>query len=250
MTRIVGRFTAGFMLPLKGGLLLLRHRRLLALATVPLVLNLLLYLAALALVVHYYEQWFGLLVAQPQAWYWFVGYVVLRLVAFVLLLAALVFSFVFVGTALTAPFLEVLSAHVERLLRGPETLTFGRPLSWLRDLRRALGHALLLLLLWLGLFPLSFLPGLGHLLWMVGSWLLLAYNFTAFALEHRRWSFREQWRLLLREWAATLGFGAAVFVVLLLPLFGLVLLPIAAVGGTLLVLEIETQHPLCSRLLI
>lgn len=242
MARTIGRFVAGFMLPLKGGLLLLGHRRLLALAAVPLVLNLLLYLAALALVVHYYEEWFGLLIAQPQTWYWLVGYVVLRLAAFVLLLAALVFSFVFVGTALAAPFLEVLSVHVERLLRGPEALTPVRPLPWLRALLRALGHAVLLLLLWLGLFPLSFLPVLGHMLWLVGSWLLLAYNFAAFAAE-RRWSFREQWRRLLREWAATLGFGAAVFVVLLLPLLGLVLLPTAAVGGTLLVLEIERRHP-------
>jgi len=229
-------------LPLKGGLLALRHRHLLALAVVPLILNLMLYLAALALVVHYYEEWFGLLFAQPQAWYWLVSYVILRLVAFVLLLAALLFSFVFVGTALAAPFLEVLSARVERVLQGQDALTPVRPLPWLRDLVRALGHAFLLLLLWMGLFPLSFLPGLGHVLWLVGSWLLLAYNFASFALERRRWSFREQWRMLLREWAATLGFGAAVFLVLLLPLVGLVLLPTAAVGGTLLVLEIDTRH--------
>ena len=219
-------------MPLQGGVLLLRHRRLLAVAAVPLGLNLLLYFAALALVVHYYEEWFGLLFAQPQAWYWLVGYVVLRLVAFVLLLAALVCSFVFVGTALAAPFLEVLSARVERLLQDP----------WLRDLVRALGHAVLLLLLWIGLFPLSFLPGLGQVFWLVGSWVLLAYNFAAFALERRRLSFREQWRWLLREWAATLGFGAAVFVLLLLPLVGLVLLPTAAVGGTLLVLEIDRRQ--------
>jgi uncharacterized protein involved in cysteine biosynthesis len=144
MARAIGRFIAGLVLPLKGGILLLRHRRLLALAAVPLVLHLLLYLAALALVVHYYEEWFGLLFAQPQARYWLVGYVVLRFLAFVLLLAALVFSFVLVGTALAAPFLEVLSTRVERLLQGPEVLTpVVPPLPWLRDLVRALGHAVL-----------------------------------------------------------------------------------------------------------
>jgi uncharacterized protein involved in cysteine biosynthesis len=103
--------------------------------------------------------------------------------------------------------------------------------QWLLDFVRVLGHAALLLVLWLGLLLLSFLPGLGHVLWLVGSWLLRAYNFAAFALERRRWSFREQWRCLLRAWATTLGFGAAVFVLLLLPLLGLVLLPTAAVGG-------------------
>jgi len=75
-----------------------------------------------------------------------VGYVILRLVAFLLLLAALLFSFVFVGTALAAPFLEMLSARVERVLQGQDALTPVRPLPWLRDLVRVLGHAFLLLL--------------------------------------------------------------------------------------------------------
>jgi CysZ protein len=162
-------------------------------------------------------------------------------VAFVGLLLVLFFSFVFVGTALAAPFLEILSARVEEVVQGARAPL--RPPQGLREFVRVVGHTILLLVFWLGLLLLSFLPGLGHMLWLVGSWLLLAYNFAAFALERRRWSFREQWRRLLRAWAATLGFGAAVFVLLLLPLLGLVLLPTAAVGGTLLVLEIERQAP-------
>src|ERR1051325_152097 len=129
MVRTVTQFFTGFLLPLKGGLLLLRPRRLLAVAAAPLLLDILLYLTAFLLVVHYYEEWFGLLWAQPDAWYWYAGYVVLRFAAFVLLLALLFFSFVFIGTAVASPFLEVLSARVEQLLQEQETTASAPHLS-------------------------------------------------------------------------------------------------------------------------
>jgi len=243
MKSIIWRFVAGFVLPLKGGLFLLRHRRLLALATAPFVLNILLYTAALICVVRYYDVWFALLFERPQAWYLLIGYAVLHLLTFLLILAVFLFSFVFVGTALAAPFLEVLCARVEHVLQNQPEIPPVRSHYWLLDLVWAFGHVLLLLLLWIVTFPLNFLPGIGPALWLLGSWLLLAYNFAAFALERRRWSFREQWRVLFRDWAATLGFGAAVFVLMMVPLVGLCLLPTAAVAGTMLVLEIEARHP-------
>src|SRR5262245_40522304 len=180
MVHAVRQFFTGFLLPLRGGLLLLRHRGLLVVAAAPLLLNVLLYFAAFFLVVHYYEMWFSLLWTQPEAWYWSAGYVVLRLVAFVLLLALLFCSFVFVGTALAAPFLDLLSARVEHLLHHEPTAPASR-CAWLRESLRALGHAVLLLCLWLGALPLSVLPGVGQVLWLVLNWLLLAYNFAAFA---------------------------------------------------------------------
>jgi CysZ protein len=238
MARGVRQFFVGLFLPLKGSLFLLRHRGLLALAMIPLGLNVLLYAAALVLLVHYYDQWFALLLIQPSAWYLRMGYEVLHLLAFLLVLGLLIFSFVFVGTALAAPFLEVLSVRVETILRGCGEIHSVRFHSWLRDSARMLWHAFLLILL----LPLSLLPGLGHALWLIGSWLLLAYNFAAFALERRRWSVRAQWRLLRSEWTALLGFGMAVFGLMLIPLGGLVILPIATVAGTLLVVDIEARH--------
>src|SRR5262245_14315652 len=242
MVRIVRRFLTGVVLPLKGGLFLLRHRHLLALALAPFVLNLLLYAAALICVVHYYDVWFALLLPQPQAWYLLLGYQLLHVLAFLLILAVFLFSFVFVGTAIAAPFLEVLSARVEFMLRDQHGLQPVRSHHWFVSLMRGLGHALLLLLLWVAAFPLSFFPGVGTTLWLLASCLLLAYNFAAFALGRRPWSFRQQWRMLLRDWAATLGFGAAVFILMLVPLVGLFLLPTAAVAGTMLVLDIELRH--------
>ena len=239
MVRAVTHFLAGFVLPLTGGLMLLRHRRLLLLALAPLALNIVVYLGALWLLNQYYEQWFGLVWPAPHAWYWQLGYVLLRFGVFLGLLIGLLFSFVVVGTAVAAPFLDLLSAQVERALPGAHVCLAEHSPSGLRASLRALGHALLLGGVWLAFLPLSFLPGLGHVLWLGASWLLLAYNFAAFAFARRPWSFREQWRRLRHEWAATLGFGAAVFCCVVIPLLGLVLLPVAAVGGTLLVQRLD-----------
>jgi uncharacterized protein involved in cysteine biosynthesis len=239
----LGRFVGGTLLPLQSALLLLQYRQLLLLAVAPLGLTLVLYAAVLVLGVHYYEGWFALLLAHPHVWYFRIGYEVVHLLVFLLVLALLWFSFTFIGTALAAPFLERLSQRVDTLLEGDRNgLPHPLPVRW-GDWGRALWHALLLSLLWGALLPLTFLPGVGYLCWVVGTWLLLAYNFTAFALDRRGLAFRTQWRVLRSEGMATLGLGAALFLLLALPGVGLLILPISTVAGTLLVRDIERRHP-------
>jgi CysZ protein len=108
---------------------------------------------------------------------------------------------------------------------------------------RSAGHAAKNLAILIAAFPLNFIPLIGQAAWLGLGWLLLAYDFTSFAMDRRRLSFREKWRLLLADWPSTLGFGAAVFGLMVVPLIGLVVLPTAAVAGTMLVLDIEGQHP-------
>jgi uncharacterized protein involved in cysteine biosynthesis len=83
---------------------------------------------------------------------------------------------------------------------------------------------------------------LGHIAWLLLSWLLLSYNFVTFAMDRRRLTFGAKWRWLLAEWAATLGFGAALFVIMAVPIVGFVLLPVATVAGTLFLRDMEGRH--------
>jgi len=240
--RVGQRFIAEFLLPLKGGKFLLHHRPLWALVLAPLLLNIVLYLAALLLLAHYYEEWFSLLLAPPQSWYLLIGYYALRLLALLTIIVLFLFSFVFVGTVLAAPFLEWLSARVEALLSGRREEPRVPLPQLIADFGRTVGHCLLCLSLLLAAVPLNFLPGLGHMAWLLLSWLLLAYNFTTFAMDRRRLSFGAKWRWLLAEWAATLGFGAALFVMMAVPVVGFVLLPVATVAGTMLLWDIEGRR--------
>jgi CysZ protein len=244
VTRAIRRFAEGVALPIKGGVFLLRRRRLLLLALAPLLLNLALYVTAVALFVRYYDEWFGLLMDRPEAWYLLVGYYALRILALLVAVAVFIFSFVFVGTVLAAPFLELLSERTEAALRGLRDDQPFRIRQWTVDVLRSVGHAAKTLFILIAAFPLSFLPVVGPAAWLILGWLLLAYDLTSFAMDRRRLSFREKWRLLLTDASGTLGFGAAIFFLMAVPLVGLLVLPAAAVAGTMLFLDLEARPPL------
>jgi CysZ protein len=209
----------------------------------PLLLNVVLYGATLGLFFHYYRDLFALLIDRPDAWYWLVGYYALQLLAFVLIGAAFLFSFALVGAVLAAPFLELLSERTEAVLRTPPTARPFRLTRWAADILRSIGHAFTILLILAATFPLSFLPVVGPVAWLGVGCLLLAYDFTTIAMDRRRWSFREKWRRLLSDTAGTLGFGVALFCLLAMPLLGWLMLPPAAVAGTMRLLDLEAQDP-------
>lgn len=240
---MLARFAQGFGLPIRGAALLWHTPALRRLAIVPLMLNCVLYLVALTLFFQFYDTGFSLFIEQPEAWYWRIGYYILHGLAFVIGLAVLVFSFVFVGKALAAPFLDVLSERTELTLRGSPTNEAFQPGRWLNDILRSLSHSILILIVLITAFPLSFIPVVGSASWLGLGWLLLVYDFTSFALDRRRLTFRQKCRHLLSDRAESLGFGAALFVLLAIPVVNLVSLSVAAVSGTLLVWERENVSP-------
>ena len=236
---MITRFAQGFALPIRGAALLWRTPALRRLAIVPLLLNSVLYLIALTLFFQHYGTGFSLFVDRPEAWYWLIGYYLLRGVAFLVGLAVFVFSFVFVGKALATPFLDILSERTELILRGSPTNQAFQLGRWLIDILRSLGHTILILMVLIIAFPLSFIPVVGTAAWLGLGWLLLVYEFTSFALDRRRLTFREKCVHILSDRAESLGFGAALFVLLAIPVVNIVGLSVAAVSGTLLVFERE-----------
>jgi CysZ protein len=235
--RRIRRFAVGVTLPIKGSVFLLQHRRLLWLAIVPVLINIVLYIIALILFIRYADAWFGLIMERPDTWYLLVVYYLLRLLAFLIGIAVFIFSFVFVGTIIAAPFLEILSERTEAILRGTHT---GQPFHfrrWTIDTLRSMGHTVITLFLLLVAFPLSFVPIVGHATWLGLGWLLFTYEFAGFAMDRWRFSFREKWGLLLSDLSGSFGFGAAIFFIATIPLLGLVSLPVATVAGTMLFLS-------------
>ena len=80
-------------------------------------------------------------------------------------------------------------------------------------------------------------PVVGPAAWLGLGWLLLVYDFTSFAFDRRRLTFREKCVRILSNRAESLGFGAALFVLLAIPVVNIVSLSVAAVSATLLVFE-------------
>jgi uncharacterized protein involved in cysteine biosynthesis len=65
----------------------------------------------------------------------------------------------------------------------------------------------------------------------------LTLELTSIALERRGLRRRERFALLRRDRALSVGFGASVFVVFLIPLGAVLAMPGAVAGGTLLARE-------------
>jgi len=180
-------------------------------------------------------------------WYWQVLYYVAAVLVTVLLLIIVFFVFTFVATAIASPFNDLISEKTETLVRGTFQDTPFSLMGMLRDSARSIIHSLAIVGIYVGTIiaslPLLLIPGLGHLLFAgVGVLLssyLFAFEFLGFPMDRRRYSFAEKRRFLHSSLRSTLGFGLGSVVVASIPLVNILLLPAAAVGGTLLFLELN-----------
>lgn len=244
LIRALRDFLAGFLLLLHGGSLVVRHQQLRQRAVKPFLLTMVLYVIGGAFLVHTARERLALLLNQPDPWYLILGQAMLAFVTVAGVVVVALFAFVLVARIIASPFLAQLSEDTERQIRGQITEEPFTVRTFVGDFGRAIGHSLALVCLLGVTFPLSFIPVIGPIVWIGSGWGLLAYDFASFILDRRHWSLREKYSLLRSAWPRVLGFGAATFVLMAVPLGGLIALPAATVAGTLLVLELEERVPL------
>ncbi|GIX46760.1 MAG: hypothetical protein KatS3mg131_0971 [Candidatus Tectimicrobiota bacterium] len=259
--RVLVEAARGFAYAWRGLAFLVRHRRLWPWALLPMAVNVVVFTAAFALFLFFYPDLYALATGflplePPASWYGWLWQAPLRLLAWMigllLLVTALVViyvAFLLLGTVIAEPFLDVLSQRVEQLVRGqpleaPATLRGAlRELGAgvfdeLRKLGFFLGVQLALLLLGLvpPLTPLTVVAG------TLFTLLFLPLEYAGFAMDHRHLRFAQRRAFIWQHRWAMLGFGAAAFLTLLVPLLNFVCLPALVVGGTLLFLELEARR--------
>ncbi len=199
-----------------------------------------------------------LAVADPEqsyAWIW-VG--PLRALAWltrwVLLLAfaaAVYVLFTVVGGVLASPFLDELSARVERIASG-EGIPPGP--SGLRGLLSSSGRAVVqeakrtafFVSVQAGLLALGLVPGLQPLVVLaipLFSALFLPLEYTGYVLDRRGVRFRERRGWIWRHRRAMLPFGAGALASFLIPGLNFLCLPWLVCAGTLLALEVGPPQP-------
>lgn len=159
---------------------------------------------------------------------------------FVLVAALLVvYTFTAVTLVVGDPFYERIWRAVEVNLGNPPT-TPER--GFWRSLGRSIGDGLRLLLPAVGvgllLLASGFIPLLGPVLVAVlgavlGGW-LLAVELTGFAFDARGFTVRERRRTLRMRRGVAVGFGAAVYLLFLVPFLAVVAMPAAVAGAAML----------------
>lgn len=156
------------------------------------------------------------------------------------LAAGALFVFVAVAGLIAGPFCEMLSEAVDVQLTGREGPPFSR-VRFIGELATGIGHSLRRLVVSvigaIFLFALSFVPVVGTITAVVlGGWFAAraaAYDSYDAVLARRAMAYRDKLAFLRRHRSRTLGLGAAVAGLLLVPGVNLVALGVGAVGATL-----------------
>lgn len=230
---------------LRGALFIWTNRMLWKYAAAPLLISVM--VLGIAYAVAY---WLFFRLMSPISggeWYWQILYYGLAVVVTALLLVTVFFLFAFVATTIAAPFNELISEKTEALVKGLFQDTPFSVMALLRDSARSVGHSLAILAMYAGVLLLSLvlllIPVLGHILFVaVGVLLssyLFAFEFLGYPMDRRRYSFSEKRRFLRSRFRSTIGFGLGNVAVAAIPIVNILLLPAAAVGGTLLFLDLD-----------
>jgi len=162
----------------------------------------------------------------------------------ILLLVAALFGALLVGNLLSLPILDALT---ERILRDlGESLPPGRGVRhalWRccvnQTLKILIFGAIQAAVLLLYATPLAFLhPPLSTFLGI----LFLGFDALDYPLDARRIPVPARFGWLLRHPGATLGYGSVLFLVLLVPLLGTLLLPLTVAGASLLAHRLDSPN--------
>ena len=234
------------------GFVFSRHPSLLRLFLLPVLINIVVFAGvAVGLYLHYGDI-VNLIWVRPESWFfrtlWYLLYVFILLA--VLLLAY--FAFFVVQAMLAAPFNDLLSERTELLAYGKRAPSTGISVL-IGGVGRSVTHEVAKLGIYVAMMVPLFvaslvIPVVGNLAYVClgfyGSAVFFAYDFIDFCMARRQWSFRRKWAFLKQHRALTVGFGSALAGGLLIPVVGLLIPPVAAVGGTLLFCDLETHDPM------
>lgn len=208
---------------------------------VPLLTNIVLFVAAIWMLFSNFGSWVDYLIsAFLPDWEWLqvLHYILWPLMA-LLVVVFVYYGFSIVANLIAAPFNGFLSEKVEKRLRGDVIQDEGWQ-AVLALVPRAIGRELAKLAYYLPrllfLLVLSFIPVINiisPLLWLLfGAW-MMAIQYCDYPMDNNKVSFKNMKTLLKADRLTSIGFGGFIQLGMMVPLLNLILMPAAVVGATI-----------------
>jgi len=218
------------------GLALLSSAPLRHFILIPILINLVLYSAALTLGYYYIDSLINAFIPSWLHWLhwllWPLFFVSFFIVGF--------FSFTVLANLLAAPFYGKLAAKTLTLINPDAIAVSEQPLT--KVILAETKRVLYILRLAIPLLVLSFIPGLNliaPLLWAIFSAWSMSLEYMAYPLENAGILFIEQKQLLKNiRWGA-LSFGGIAVLGLSIPLINIIIAPAAVIAATIFVNEVN-----------
>jgi len=229
-------FLVGARLPFSAMRLVLRSRKLVLLSALSGAVTLASLVVLAWVAWRYSNPLLSALWARPQSWY---GEAAWELALALTFLGILAVGANTLPLALQAPLQDPISEAAEELCGGfaPKEGSLG---GFFRGLATSLAHVLARIALLLAghavLLPLNLVPGIGSAAWGIAAsaWTMAwaGIEYLGAPMARHLYRFSEVRRAFRRRPALAMGFGAAVYVLLWVPLLNLFFVPLAIVGGT------------------
>ncbi|MBI2608675.1 MAG: EI24 domain-containing protein [Deltaproteobacteria bacterium] len=232
----------------------MRHKKLKRVALIPFMINMIIFILLIIGLIYYLPTGIQFLqnhflreTLPESSFFYYFFWIFFFILGFFLSF----FITLFLGIIISSPFNDLLSSKTEELIKEGENSDLlsldGRGLEervkrgfgdmWL-SVSNEIKKFILLIVLQLILIVLNFLPVLGTTLYSILSlfiaFLFLAFEFTDYSFARKRFLFKEKKSVVFRNFCLFLGFGASLFIVLLVPFVNFFLIPVGVVGGTLL----------------
>lgn len=222
---------------LRGARHLLRHPGLWKYAAFAFATNFVVFTGLAVLLILHYHDLVGL---APDSW-GKPGEIAFMILIPALAAFALVFGYTIFGNAIAGPFMDAMCERM--LIQLGETLP--PPPGFVPALASSIGRQFLKLLVFgslqFGAVMLWLVPLVGGFLHSAFAFLLtcyfLGFEYLDYPLGARRLPWFDRIRYSLRHFGFTMGYGATVLLISLLPLAGYVCLPVFVAGATVKVFE-------------
>lgn len=241
----------GFAFPFRAMRLIVSNPTLRRLSAITAAISAVLLLLLFGLLVAYTDDILGLVWVKPSGWWLVLWYPV----AFLVFAVLFVVGASTVPTLATAPMLDPLSVATERALgiEGDDAFDLARVIK--ETLHSMAKTAMRLLLFYVGqafLLLLWLLPVVGHAAWSVAAvlWTVfwLAYEYLDVPANRYGFGFDAVLGFVRKHFFLAMGLGAAIHLILWVPLLNAVFIPVGAVGATMAFVELRRAEVAARKL--
>lgn len=226
------------------GIKLTAHPELRLFVAIPLLINILVFSAAIWLGVSQFSNLLNSFMPQGDSRWLEYARTAIWILFGLIILIILFFSFTIIANLIGSPFNGLLSERAEAYLSAAKMTDSGgfRELmsSIVPSLLSELKKLLYFLALGLGLFLILLVPGINMLspvAWLLFSSWMLSLEYIAYPMENHRIFFSSVRKEMKKKKAVAFGFGIMVLITSMVPLLNFLVMPAAVIGATVMYVE-------------
>ena len=219
------------------GARMLHHPSLRLFVIIPLLVNILIFGSLITLGFSYISDAMDSMLSRIPSWLNFIRWILWPLIVITVSLAT-GFLFTTIALIIASPFNALLAEKAEELITGGPVDSlegFGAavlaiPKSILRELAKLVYYIPMALFAVL----LSFIPGLGAIVWLILAAWMMSIQFVDYPMDNHQLSFSDVKEAVRRRRLSSMGFGGLVALCASIPVINFIVVPAAVVGATLL----------------